>query len=246
MKHTKGWIKWYIHPFTYVYGIFSIGFGIWDIYLMTLAIVCFHEYCHYLMARYYHFEIGKIKILPFGAFLHLEDYGLRKVEQEAFVILAGLCSHACMYIFFKLFGFSEIWFSINQMVLFFNILPIYPLDGSKLLLLVLCLFLDYKQAIQLQIQISILVLSMMIVLFFDYRFVVIFGYLFYCIYQYIKEYRYMLIRLYLQRSLDIVFLKKKLHEDLSFYRTYHNYYFTSDGFIDEILMKDHLIKDINK
>lgn len=245
MIRIKGWNKWIIHPFTYIYGLMALCVGYLDVYLMVLSIVCFHEYCHYLFARYYHFDIECIKVLPFGAFLLLNDYGLKRIEHEAIVILAGLCSHLFLYFIFIIFDFNSSWFYMNQLILFFNILPIYPLDGSKLLLLVLSLFMDYQQAIQLQIKISLMVLSLMIVLFLDIQYIVVFGYLFYCNYRYIKEYRYMLIRFYLVRKQCKIYSKKRLNKDYSYYRSYHNYYLTNEGFIDELFIIDHLISYMN-
>lgn len=244
MNNIKGWNKWYIHPFTFVYLFMAIYTKCIDIYLITLLIVCFHEFCHYLFAKYFNFNIGIIKILPFGVFMELQDYGIRRVDQEAVVILAGLCSHAFLYCFFKLLNMDSIWFSINQTILLFNLLPIYPLDGSKLLLHFLCLFSDYQHAIQLQIKISLLVLSLMVVLFFDVSFIFVFCYLFYSTYKYIKEYRFMIIRLLLNRNQGVVYKNKQFNYDLNFYRTHHNYYFTNNGFIDEIFMIEKLIFNI--
>ncbi|MFQ9072670.1 MAG: site-2 protease family protein [Faecalibacillus faecis] len=45
---------------------------------------------------------------------------------------------------------------INIYILIFNLLPVYPLDGSKLLLLFLSYVIDYQKAMQIQIKVSLL------------------------------------------------------------------------------------------
>lgn len=245
MNLIKGWNKKIIHPFTFGYIFVAAYFDVLYLYLVTLVIVCFHEYCHFLMAKYFHFEIGKIRILPFGVFMELCDFGVRRIDQEAVVILAGLCSHAILFLLFRFFGLGDIYFSINRVVFLFNLLPIYPLDGSKLLLLFFCIFMDYKEAIKLQIKVSFLVLSLLVILFFDVSGIVVFGYLFICCFNYVKEYRYIVLRLYLNRSIANRSSLKKLNRNYCFYRFYHNYYLTKDGFVDEIFMLEELISCVH-
>ena len=48
-------------------------------------------------------------------------------------------------------------------ILFFNLLPIYPLDGGKLTQLILSLFLPYKKSLQTSILISYIVILIYII-----------------------------------------------------------------------------------
>ncbi len=45
--------------------------------------------------------------------------------------MAGLSTHSGMFIVIKVFFDSEYLLAVNQLVFVFNLLPIYPLDGSK-------------------------------------------------------------------------------------------------------------------
>lgn len=215
-------------------------------YLSALVIVCLHEYGHYYFAKKFNFEIEKVEIFPFGAFLSLHDYGLHHIVEELVLLLGGLCVHLPLYFFIKFFFDSTYLLAVNRLVLLFNLLPIYPLDGSKILLLLLSTVLDYYQAIRLQIKISILALSILIVLYLQWGYLIIFSYLLYLNYGYIKEFRYQIIRLYLKRIDNNPYHKIKINYDFRFYRPYVNYYIINNHRYDESTILVELIKKLKK
>lgn len=244
MKRILGWNDWYIHPFTLLYiGVAYLNNSLLA-YVQALGIVCFHEMFHYLFAKLYHFEIESVEVLPFGAFLSLQDYGVHHVVEELITILAGLCSHFFLYFIIVYFGSDPYLLAVNKLVFIFNVLPIYPLDGSKIILLVLSFFMDYQKAIQLQIKISILGLSILVVIQPHLSHLVVYAYLLYLNYQYIKEYRVYLIRLYTSRRHKQMYHKYKIHDDYIFYRPYHNMYQKGHTFYEEKEIITELIKRI--
>ena len=87
--------------------------------------------------------------------MSLNDYGTHHIIEELVIVMAGLSTHLGMFIVIKVFFDSEYLLAVNQLVFVFNLLPIYPLDGSKILLLVFSLFKDYYRAVKLQIKVSI-------------------------------------------------------------------------------------------
>ena len=68
---------------------------------------------------------------------------------------------------------------INIYILIFNLLPVYPLDGSKLLLLFLSYFIDYQKAMQIQIKVSLLFICILWIITKQIGRKIILGYLFY-------------------------------------------------------------------
>lgn len=244
MKSIKGWGDWYIHPFTLVYLTAAWFNGNLLAYLSALIIVCIHEFGHYYFAKKYDFEITKVEIFPFGAFLSLNDYGTHHIIEELVMIMAGLATHLGIFLVIKIFFDNDYLLMINKLVLIFNLLPIYPLDGSKILLLVVSLFKDYYQAIKLQIKISIFSLSVLIVLYNQLGYILIYFYLLYINYQYIKEFRYMIIRLYLNRIHHNQYHRFKLNHDFRFYRPYKNYYVIAGQGYEEKEVLQYLIKNL--
>lgn len=244
MIRLWGWNDWYIHPFTLLYLIMAYFSGRFFEYVLALGIVCFHEMFHYIFARIYDFDIEKVEILPFGAFLSLRDYGLHHIIEEAIMIMAGLCSHFFLYIMIMVLGENSFLLQMNRLVFVFNILPIYPLDGSKLLLLFLSLWMDYQKAIRLQIKLSIFTLCVVCILYLQISYFVVYGYLIYINYQYIKEYRLSMIRLLVLRGKHKLYKKKKMNHTISFYRPYDNYYMMDNGLYKEEQIVNALISKL--
>lgn len=211
---------------------------------MALGIVCFHEMFHYIFAKIYHFDIDGVEVLPFGAFLSLQDYGLHHIVEELVTILAGLCSHLFLYFIIMYFGANPYLLAVNKLVFIFNILPIYPLDGSKIILLISSVFMDYQKAIKLQIKISILALSILVIVQPETSHLVVYAYLLYLNYQYIKEYRVYLIRLYTNRRHIKMYKKYKIHDRYVFFRPYQNIYRINETVYHEEEVVTQLIKRI--
>lgn len=244
MKSIKGWSDWYIHPFTLIYLIAAWLNDNLFAYLSALFIVCTHEFGHYYFAKKFNFEIEKVEIFPFGAFLSLNDYGTHHIIEELVIVMAGLSTHLGMFIVIKVFFDSEYLLVVNQLVFVFNLLPIYPLDGSKILLLVFSLFKDYYRAVKLQIKVSIFSLSVLIVLYNQMGYILVYFYLLYINYQYIKEFRYIIIRLYLKRMHDNQYHRLKINHDYRFYRPYENYYLIGGNGYSEKEVLQYLIKNL--
>ncbi|MFQ7174369.1 MAG: site-2 protease family protein [Thomasclavelia ramosa] len=244
MKSIKGWSDWYVHPFTLVYLFVSIVNNDFYRYFSALVIVCIHEYGHYYFAKKFKFEIDKVEIFPFGAFLSLNDFGMHHICQELILLLGGLSVHLPLHIIIEVFIDSSYLLEVNKLVFVFNLLPIYPLDGSKIILLLLSLFKDYYQAIKLQIKISLLSLSILIVLYNQMGYILVYFYLLYINYQYIKEFRYIIIRLYLKRMHDNQYHRLKINHDYRFYRPYENYYLIGGNGYSEKEVLQYLIKNL--
>ena len=244
MKSIKGWNNWYIHPFTLIYLLISVLNDNFFNYISALIIVCVHEYGHYYFAKKFDFEIDKVEIFPFGAFLSVNDYGVHHICEELIMVMAGLAVHLPIYVIIEIFIGSQYLLEVNRLVFIFNLLPIYPLDGSKILLLLLSLIKDYYQAIKLQIKISLLSLSVLIVLYNEIGYLLVYFYLLYANYEYIKEFRYMIIRLYLNRFHQNKYKLYKINRKYSFYRPYNNIYIINGKTYQEEQVLQFLIKKL--
>jgi len=144
----------HIHPLFW----FLIGVGVLTGSLIQLLIiffiVLFHELGHYGMARYFKWRIRSVMIWPFGGVLETDEYHTRPVKEEVLVILAGPLQHLWIWLFILFAesihllssGVLELLALYNVLIFCFNILPIYPLDGGKLLFLLLSIHLPFVKA----------------------------------------------------------------------------------------------------
>ena len=157
--------KIYFHPiFLFTLLIFIlIGRFKFIIYFMLLILV--HELGHIFMSLLFKWKIDKIVILPFGGLTKYNEIINRPLKEEFFVSISGIVLQLILYkiihnyIDYKYFGF------INYFIIIFNLLPIYPLDGSKILNVLFNKLTSFKNSILLTVIVSyicIIVLSLLL------------------------------------------------------------------------------------
>ncbi|WP_085991787.1 site-2 protease family protein [Oceanobacillus senegalensis] len=143
-----------IHPVLLIFIIISIVTGTFMELFIILSIVLIHELGHYMMAKFFKWRIRRIMLWVFGGVLDTDEHGNRPINEEALVTVAGPFQHVVIHLllFFLSFldtipsGILEIAFYYNSIILLFNLLPIFPLDGGKFILLILSKYFPYKQA----------------------------------------------------------------------------------------------------
>ena len=171
----------------YTYILVAISFvlcGYFANLVIFTSIILVHEAGHMIMARVNGIKIGKITIYPYGGQLDLDIKVNTPIKQELMVACGGFLSQTVFYILIficydkglireYIFNLFTVYY---QNILFFNMLPIYPLDGSKILRLVLDYWLPYKIVNYVNIIISLVVLIMVVsfnIYKFNYTFVMI-------------------------------------------------------------------------
>ena len=102
-------------------------------------------------------EILKIYIYPLGGISKFRFDLNTSIFKEFLVLIAGPIFQIIAYIILKkiLIDYKEIITIYHYSILFFNLLPIYPLDGGKLLNLFLSLFTSYKKSLILSVILSL-------------------------------------------------------------------------------------------
>lgn len=229
-----------IHPFTIVYLALAFYFRM-STYIAFLLFSLLHEIGHYLAAYYFQFDIQYIMVLPFGAFLSLHDFGKHQVKEEIIMLVSGPLVNVLFVIVFY-FLKQRYLLIINLFICLFNLLPIYPLDGSKLLHLILSYFVDYRKAFQIQIKISLFVIAMGFVYIRLLGRLIVLFYLFYQNIVYIKNYRLFMFETILSDHNNKERLK--VNHSLKYYRPYNNFYLLNDQVYDFETVKINLIKSM--
>ena len=144
-----------IHIFFYIMITASIFTGHFKDFFLFVAIILFHELGHIIAGMYYKWEINKIMILPFGA-LTIFDTSINKPFKEEFIVsIMGFVFQFILYFFLKQFNINNLYI-LNYSIFLFNLLPINPLDGSKILNSILNLVFPFKTSYLISIVISII------------------------------------------------------------------------------------------
>lgn len=140
--------------------------------LLTLfAIVLVHELGHVIAARGFGWTVREVKLLPFGGVAEVEDGSGLPAREEALVALAGPLQNAWMAGAAWLLGQTGLWqpewaayvCQANIMIGLFNLLPILPLDGGKLMQAGLSRTLTFHGTLVWGTRISLLFSAIMIV-----------------------------------------------------------------------------------
>lgn len=108
-----------------------------NIYLMFLFFVLIHEMSHLIVGLIIGGKPEKIYITPFGVSLEIYSYGKKSHLNKILFYLSGpLINLILGYTFIYLKKYIKIEDEIiytNFAICFFNLLPILPLDGGKIL-----------------------------------------------------------------------------------------------------------------
>jgi len=158
--------KVYLHPiFLLTLFIFtSIGYFRFITYFMLLIII--HELGHILISLIFKWNIDKIIILPFGGLTKYNEIINRPLIEEFLISVAGITFQIIFYILIKDIVDYKYFSAINYFIILFNLLPIYPLDGSKILNVLFNKLTNFKNSILLTVIVSYLcIIFLSLVLF---------------------------------------------------------------------------------
>lgn len=130
----------HIHPLFFLLAFSAFLTGAIYQFCVLFGIVLIHECGHYYMAKYYGWRVSRIEIWLFGGAVVSEEHQSRPFHEQLHVVLAGPAQH--IWIYGLLLGCE--WLIgphplvttalyYNGLILLFNLLPIWPLDGGKLI-----------------------------------------------------------------------------------------------------------------
>ena len=153
--------------FHYTFLIVALGFiltGYFSNLLVFLSIIIIHELGHYTIAKIVKLYPTKITIYPFGGITNINTPINTPIIKELLVAISGFVFQIIYYhiviLLYKNGLIREYIFNeftmYNYNILIFNILPIHPLDGSKIINLIFSYYIPYKKALYLNIIISII------------------------------------------------------------------------------------------
>ncbi|HYK74631.1 MAG TPA: M50 family metallopeptidase, partial [Pseudoneobacillus sp.] len=146
--------KIHIHPLMWIVILLAVATAHFMELCLLLLIIFIHEMGHAVAASFFSWRIKKISFLPFGGVAEMDEHGNRPLKEEAIVTISGPLQHLWMmgiaYLLMSMdvisFGLYELFIQYNYMVVIFNLLPIWPLDGGKLVFLLLSLKSSFPQA----------------------------------------------------------------------------------------------------
>lgn len=230
-------MKIIVNPLTYFILFLFLICGYFNYFLIISFILLMHDIGHLIMMKLFKVEIMSIEILPFGSIINTSiKYNLN--SNKLFLIASsGIFMQLILYIMFNwLFEINiinnisyNIFLIYNKYIILFNLLPIIPLDGSKMLTSLLERFIPYKYTIIIGY-----ILSLIFIILFIFsgtislNIILISLFLFMKTYEEVILHNYIFMKFLIERYLMNI-NNKKIKRINSFKKVYKNKYNIING-----------------
>lgn len=178
---------------------------------VLLLIVLIHEFGHVFFFLLFGIEIEKIIIYPFGGVTYINKRIHERIYKDVLISLGGIIFQLILFLFYYLlFSFNLIVYSTYKMfflynlnIIVFNLLPLIPLDGSKLLLALFSKFFSYRRSYMLMIVCSVISLFLFILfnIFCKVNDLIIYIFLIIKLFEVVKNFNYVMNKFFLERIL---------------------------------------------
>lgn len=160
-----------IHPLSHIVIFLSIITGSFLELITLLTIVLIHELGHVYAAKGFGWKVIEVQILPFGGVAIVEEPGAVPAREEIIVALAGPLQNGCLAGIAWLMMWTGVWdeawchylIKVNAMIGLFNLLPILPLDGGKMMQGLVSLRVGYYRTLAVCAWISLSLSALMLI-----------------------------------------------------------------------------------
>lgn len=206
-----------IHGLFWVVILSAVATGRFLEVTTLFVLVLIHELGHVTVARSYGWRVTEIQLLPFGGVAVTDEWGTVPAGEEIAVALGGPFHNVMMvlfgYVFFWLDWWSEEWMRYfvqgNALLAGFNLLPVYPLDGGRILQALLSYHLPYRRSVALSLMGGLAGASLILIWSFlgpgwDLNLTIIAMFLIYSNLIALKQRDYQYMRFLMKRSQSVV------------------------------------------
>ena len=257
MKQSKNFI---ISPITILIILIALIFNRFTFIFIHYLIAFIHELSHYMVAKIFRVKVKEIQFLPIGFYLKIDDLELEKLYKQILVLSAGPLSYFISYLVLKImykydiisiYGYEDGKIS-NLFILLFNLLPIYPLDGERIIEAILTPYLNEYKLRVFRICISIISLVIASTFLVTLGEIVTLVFLYFVtiisIVNFNKEYLFSLIKR-LNKKMNN---KVRINDKKEIFRLSDNYYLKNgnlmneEEIIKEIISSKQIIKELKE
>ncbi len=221
--------------------------------IIFTSLILIHELGHVLIAKLFNYEVQKIIIYPYGGLTKLDSIINKKIIHEFLISISGLVMQILFYyliifINLKYYIFNDytiyLLTAYHKSMLFFNLLPIIPLDGFKIINCLLTKICSYNLSNHISIYLSLITLIISIYITrndLNYTYIMTICICLKNIYLFYKESSYLFNRFILERYLySFKFKHTKIINDYhNMYKEYNHIIKDNDKYLKE---KDFLSK----
>lgn len=240
---------------TYILILIGLLSGYIKNIMIILVIVLVHELGHVFFFSLFKMDIESIVIYPFGGVSKVNKKIHERIYKDILISLGGIIFQGLLIIvIYLLYKYSFIvnstynmYISYNKSIILFNLIPIIPLDGSKLLLSICSKYMPYRISYITMIFVGCVSLLLFILynMIFKLNDIVVYLFLLGSLINCIKEYKYVKGKFYLERIMYDNYYNEIINDsfDIKDMRIDKYYYYKNkDRYINE---KDYILKKMH-
>ena len=206
-----------VHILTYLYFLLCFLTGYIHEAIVIFLIVIIHELGHVFVTILYKYKIISLEILPFGGITKSQRRINIPINNEILLYLSGVFNQIIFMIVIYCLNIktNNMFYYFNLLIIIFNLLPIYPLDGFFVTKCLIEKYTSFFNSLKIMIYISGLSLILFLVICFIYNNnqIIIISFLLYENYLYIKKHNLYYYKFLLERHLDTFYYKKIVYEN---------------------------------
>ena len=181
---------------------------------LSFLLLSTHECGHFFTACLFKWKTKEITFYPFGGIARFASMINCPILEELLVLVMGPLVQCVFYYFFKDLLMTpyqtKLFTTIHYNILVFNLLPIYPLDGGRIIEVLLCYFMSYQDSYKVTFLISYLSLLLIFIFFLVYPSTYFLLMFILILLRLIKEKKY--LKYYYERFLLERYLKKLVYK----------------------------------
>lgn len=161
-----------VHPLFFILGFYYAITGEIFMFIILTATAVIHELGHSFVASNLGYRLNKIMLMPFGAIVSGNIEGIKFLDEMRIAIAGpflnisiGIFFIAMWWIYPESYAYSDTIVMANLSMAIVNLLPIYPLDGGRIVFASLGAKFGYERAFNISKIIGIIFSLLILALF---------------------------------------------------------------------------------
>lgn len=151
-----GKMKFGIHPTFFLFGLYFAFQGKVFYFLTYTLVAVIHELGHSLVAFRAGYSLKRVVLMPYGAVISGDRQNFSYADEIAIAFAGPIVNFATAILFIAVwwifpdtYPFTSLAVSASLTIAIINLLPAFPLDGGRILLATLSLYIKRKTALKI-------------------------------------------------------------------------------------------------
>lgn len=132
------------------------GISLIEIITACIVAIVWHECCHIIVARIFKTDLYSIRPTPIGIKARLKCLPKSYKKQAAIFFAGPLGNFLLAFLLYKTGGFFYRLFEANLVIGLYNLLPVYPLDGSQIFIITFYKLIGSTRTFRIAKQLSVI------------------------------------------------------------------------------------------